>query len=343
MNPLMADLTEEELFEAELLEPEPVELVNLTEPVPADALAPAIPSRRFGTWALRHKVGEGGMAVVFLAEARGAHGQPVLAALKFMKPRAHEGVDFDALFAAEADVMGMLRHPNLVELYEVGKRDESYFLALEYCSGGDLSALVRTLRVRGRPFPHPLALQIVIELLGALACVHQAQNARGQSLGLVHGDLNPGNILLSREQSRAKLADFGVVSGHALGLPEGAAAGKLHYLSPEQAQGKPLSAASDLFSVGVVLYELLVGYRPFDGGSDAQVLDAICNARFDAAPLSNSERAIFERALAKNPKNRYPTAGAFAGDLLRHQLDAGLQAPPGGLAQLMDEVRRVLR
>lgn len=335
----MADLTEAELFEAELFELEPVERLQPLEPLPADALSPEIPSRRFGSWSLRHKLGEGGMAVVFLAEARDDRRQPVQAALKFMKPRVHEEVDFDALFAAEGDVMGMLRHPNLVELYEVGKRDESYFLALEYCAGGDLSALMRAQRARGRPFPHPLALQIIIELLGALAYVHQARNARGQSLGLVHGDLNPGNILLSRSQSRAKLADFGVVTGNALGLPEGAAAGKLHYLSPEQAQGKPLSAASDLFSLGVVLYELLVGYRPFDGGSDQEVLDAICNARFDAGPLSSSERALFERALAKSPKNRFPTAGAFAGELLRHQLDSGLQAPPGALARLMEEVR----
>jgi serine/threonine protein kinase len=336
----MAELTEAELFEAELLEPEPLEQLQLIEPVSADALTPEIPSRRFGSWRLRHKLGEGGMAVVFLAESRGGPGQPVQAALKFMKPRVQEGVDFDALFAAEGDVMGMLRHPNLVEFYEVGKREGDYFLALEYCSGGDLSALMNAQRARGRPFPPPLALQIGIELLGALAAVHHAQNARGQSLGLVHGDLNPGNILLSPAQSRAKLADFGVVSGHALGPPEGSAAGKLHYLSPEQVQGKPLTAASDLFSLGVVLYEMLLGFRPFEGSTDSVVMDAICSARFDARPLSASERALFERALAKNPKNRFPTAGAFAGELLRHQLDSGLQAPPGALAKLMEELRQ---
>lgn len=280
------------------------------------------------------------MAVVYLAETVDESGNLLPVALKFMKPRTLDGVDASELFATEGDVMGLLRHPSLVNFYEVGKQGETLYFAMEYCPGGDLEALIAALRAQQRPFPPSIALQIGLDLLRALAYVHQAQGVRGTCLGLIHGDINPANIFLSLDESRPKLADFGVVSSAALGggLPEGMAAGKLHYLSPEQAQGKPLTPQSDLFAMGVVMFELLLGRRPFDGPSSEAILDRIGAGRIDMPPdVSAGLRAVFEKALAKNPKNRFPTAGAFAAELLRYQLDSGLQERPLALRELTEE------
>ncbi len=317
-------------------------------PAPTSPFAQSaqVPSRRFGTYRIVRRLGEGGMAVVFLAETVDDGGNLLPVALKFMKPRVAGGeVDASDLFATEGDVMGLLRHPSLVNLFEVGKHCDTFYFAMEYCPGGDLEALLGALHWQERSFPASLALQIGIQVLEALSYVHQAQGVRGTSLGLVHGDINPANIFISLAESRPKLGDFGVVSSTALGggLPEGMAAGKLHYLSPEQAAGRPLSPQSDLFSVGVVMFELLLGRKPFDGPDADAVLAKIASGRFELpGGVSGAMAAIFEKALARHPKNRYPTAGAFAGDLLRYQLDSGLQALPGGLRELCEEALQIL-
>lgn len=310
------------------------------------AQAQRIASQRFGSYDITRRLGEGGMAVVYLAETVDESGDLLRVALKFMKPRiAAPDVDVAELFATEGDVMGLLRHPSLVNLYEVGKHADYYYFAMEYCPGGDLEALLSALRWQDRAFPPSIALQVGIDLLKALAYVHQAQGVTGTSLGLVHGDLNPANIFLSLEESRPKLGDFGVVSSSALGggLPAGMAAGKLHYLSPEQAQGKPLTPQSDLFALGVVMFELLLGQKPFDGPDTDAVLEKISAGRYELPKgVSDGLAKVFERALAKNPRNRFATAGAFAAELVRYQLDAGLQERPGALRELAQEALQIL-
>lgn len=301
-----------------------------------------VPSTRFGAYTVIRRLGEGGMAVVFLAEAIDERGGVLPVVLKFMKPKAAApGVDPNELFAIEGDVMGLVRHPSLVRLYEVGKYGDDLFLAMEHCPGGDLESLQSALRRRNRPFPRAIALQIGIDLLKGLAHLHQAQSARGTSLGLVHGDVNPANIFISLGESQPKLGDFGVTSSSAVagGLPAGMAGGKLHYLSPEQAQGQTLLPQSDLFAVGVVMFELLFGRWPFDGESQREIIDRICAGRYVLPRGTPPELSrIFEKALAAHPRSRFAGAGAFAGDLLRFQLDFGLQEMPGALRKLTEEV-----
>ncbi|MFN7130454.1 MAG: serine/threonine-protein kinase [Myxococcales bacterium] len=303
-----------------------------------------IPSRRFGSYRLVRKLGEGGMAEVFQAEAI-EQDRFVPVALKFMKPQTDiPGADAQDLFATEADVMGMLRHPNLVELYEVGKHDERMFLAMEYVPGGDLGQVMAELKAQERPFPASAALRIGIDVLKALAYLHQAETVRGTPLGLVHGDLNPSNIFLSAETGQAKLGDFGVVTASGISaLPEGMAAGKLHYLSPEQVQGKPLTGCSDLFAVAVVMFELLLGMRPFDGRTQDDVLERIAAGKFHKPDeMSDALEALFARGLARHPKNRFPTAGAFAAELLRYQLDTNLQCTHQDVRELVTESLLIL-
>ncbi|SEU14376.1 serine/threonine-protein kinase [Stigmatella erecta] len=284
-----------------------------------------VPSRRFGRYRLRSRLGEGGMAEVFLADAVDARGQPFSVALKLMR----KDVSVEA-FADEADLMGVLDHPNLVRKLEDGEAFGRPFIALEFLSGGDLDRLLRVHERLGRRVPLGIALHTCIEVLRALSYFHQARTRSGRPLELVHGDITPSNIFFSGE-GEVKLGDFGVAKarGATIGPQDGILAGKLHYLAPEQTRGEPPIPASDLFALGIVLHELVVGVHPFlrEETDEARVMAAI---RAGKLPLLDSlDRPlalILRRALAPDPASRYHTAGEFAGALFTWLLDSG-QSP----------------
>jgi eukaryotic-like serine/threonine-protein kinase len=290
---------------------------------------------RFGDYRIIEKVGEGGMAEVFRAQALAGSAKQV--ALKLLKPGAAQHVS--DLFATEADLMGLLRHPNLVEMYEIGTHEGRLFIAMEFIDGADLRRLINACRDAGRPFPSSIAVRVLIDVLTGLAYFHQATSAIGRPLELVHGDVNPANVYVS-SSGIAKLGDFGAVQMTRLasGLPEGMAMGKLHYLSPEQLESETQNGQSDLFSVGVMFYELLMGSLPFDGKNEGEVLSAIRQAKLRLPEVSREFEHIARGALARSIKDRYATAGAFAGDLVRYQLDGGLFAGPTEVAAFLREM-----
>lgn len=262
------------------------------------------------------------MAEVFLAEVVDERGDQQSVALKLMKRDVPEEV-----FANEADLMGLLTHPNLVQRLEVGHAFGRPFIAMEFLIGGDLREVMESLRQQKQPFPVGMAVHVVLEVLKGLSYFHQAKTRTGAPLNLVHGDVNPANVFFSSE-GEVKLGDFGVAKSRSvdIGPADGNAAGKLHYLSPEQSRGEALAPASDLFSVGVMLYELLVGTVPFgaDGDDTKKVVAAIRSAKL-AVPESvdKSLAQALHRALAPELKSRYRTAGELAGDLFRFALDSG--------------------
>ena len=291
-----------------------------------------IPSRRFGRYVLRSRLGSGGMAEVFLAEAGKGDTPPQLVALKLMR----KDVTAEA-FADEADLMGLLEHPNLVRGLEIGEAFGRYYIAMEFLVGGDLDGLLRTQKQHGRRLPPALAVHVCLEALRGLACLHQARTRSGRPLELIHGDVNPANIFFSG-QGEVKLGDFGVAQarGWAVGPADGATAGTLHYLSPEQTRGDTLTQASDLFSLGIVLHELLLGQHPFARESTHAdvVMGAIRAAKLSLPDaLDRRLAATLRKALAPDVGQRYRTAGEFAGALLSWSLDAGeLLAPQQALA-----------
>jgi serine/threonine-protein kinase len=186
---------------------------------------------------------------------------------------------------------------------------------------------MRALQQQRRPFPPGLAAHVAIEVLRGLAYFHQARTRSGRPLGLVHGDVNPANIFFSGEGD-VKLGDFGVAKarGADIGPADGVAAGKLHYLSPEQTRGEPLTPASDIFAVGIVLHELLLGRHPFRREeTDAKVvMNAIRAARLHLPDtLERGLAAILRKALAPDVVSRYHTAGELAGALFTWSLDSG--------------------
>lgn len=300
-----------------------------------------IPSHRFGAYTLVRKLGEGGMAEVFLGGAIDEKSATLLpVAIKIAKPLGDLGLDVEELFATEADIMGLLKHPGVVTLYEIGRFQGRFFLAMEFLCGGDLSGAIAALRRKGASFPAPLALELGIKVLRTLAFVHNARGASGTPLGLVHGDVNPGNIFLDVPSGIIKLGDFGVAMSQTfgVGLPEGMAGGKLNYLSPEQASGQPITPATDLFAMATVLYELFFGVRPFEGGSSDEILGRIAQCRYrEDVPMTEWQRAFFARAFSRNTKARFQTAGTMAAELLRALLDETMEPVPGALGRFLED------
>ncbi len=305
------------------------------------AKAIEVPSRRYGKYLVRSRLGAGGMAEVFLAEAVDERGQQVNVALKLMRA----GISEEA-FADEVDLMGMLSHPNLVKMLEHGVAFNRHYLALEFLIGGDLKELMEAHRRQMKGFPVNVGLHVVLEVLKALAYVHTATTKTGTPLNLVHSDVNPANIFFSGH-GEVKLGDFGVASSdlHNLGPGEGVAAGKLSYLSPEQTRGEPVTPASDLWSVGVMLHELVVGYHPFqkEEASDEEVMATIRAARLSIPDYVEKPLAtVIAKSLAPDLKGRYRTAGEFAGPLFAYALDRNLLPDTQALKEWLEGILGLL-
>jgi eukaryotic-like serine/threonine-protein kinase len=281
-----------------------------------------VPSQRFGHYTVKSRLGQGGMAEVFLGETVDEKGDQITVALKLMKKGGDE-----VAFLEEADLMGLLVHPNLVQRLEVGQAFGRPYIAMEYLIGGDLQSVMKQHREASKGFPTAMGVHVVIEVLRALAYFHSAKTRNGQLLNLVHSDINPANVFFAGT-GEVKVGDFGVATSTHTGVVQaGVTAGKLGSLSPEQVRGEPLSAASDLWAVGVMLHELVVGYHPFrkDGASEDQVMTAIRNARLSLPDyVDRPLAAILQKSLAPDLKNRYRTAGEFGGALFAYGLDHNL-------------------
>ncbi|HEY8207236.1 MAG TPA: serine/threonine-protein kinase [Myxococcaceae bacterium] len=278
-----------------------------------------------GRYRLVRKLAQGGMAEVFLAVQSGAAGFERPAVVKRMLPELAAHAEFRELFVQEAKLMAALSHPNVVGVLDFGEEQGTYFLALEYVDGADLG---RCIKAAGKMSP-PLASFVGGGVLQALQHVHTRTDARGEPLNIVHRDATPHNVLLGRG-GEVKLGDFGIAKmprGPSRTAP-GKTRGKLRYMSPEQAAGRPLDARADLFSVGVLLHECVVGRNPFGATSDAQLLRLVKDAT--VGPLEEVEKVagaklaeVIARALAKRPEDRFSTA-----EEMERALAAA--APPAG-------------
>lgn len=253
-------------------------------------------------------LGRGAMGVIYAAH------DPVIdrkVAIKLIRADLLSGEDqeaFVARFQREARAAGRCVHPNIVAIYDFAMHEGNPFLAMEYVEARNLGQM---LTQSGR-FAQPEAVAIIGQVLDALACAHD--------VGIVHRDVKPANILLLAN-GRVKMTDFGIARFDGAELTmDGAVIGTPSYMSPEQCRGDPVDLRSDLFSTGVVLFELLSGERPFPGRSFAEVTWRLANEpppdiRQKVVGLSPSLVAVVERALAKAPADRFASAGAMAAAL----------------------------
>ncbi len=266
-----------------------------------------------GKYEVVRKIATGGMAEIYLARARGTAGFEKVVVLKRILPHLAGDPTFVQMFLDEARLAATLQHPNIADVYDVGDAEGAYFFTMEYLHGQDVRALRHAERARGQRVPLAIALAIVHGTLAALDYAHEKRASDGTPLGLVHRDVSSSNILVSYEGA-IKLVDFGIAraSGAQHKTRTGTLKGKVPYMSPEQARGMSMDRRSDLFSLGVVLYELTVGRRPFRGDSDFAILEKIVH--YGAKPPSQviagypaELEALVMKLLARDPAQRFAT------------------------------------
>lgn len=304
----------------------------------------AVAGLRIGRYELVSRLATGGMGEVFLARSLGAGGFAKEVVIKRILPHLASDPGFVQRFIEEGKLVVHLRHTGIAQVLDMGEDAGVYFIAMEHVDGKDLGELMRIATGAGRSMPVPLVVFVLVSLLDALDYAHHAKDGGGNPLGIIHRDVSPSNVMVARSGD-VKLLDFGIARAteRLQHSTTGAIRGKYSYMSPQQASGVELDARADLFSVGVIAWELLTGTRPFDGSSDLLTLDRI---RFhDPGPLRDSApevpedlAAVVERLLAKEPEARYPSADAAAQALRAHIVKSGHLATPKELASWMEEV-----
>ncbi|MBZ0231723.1 MAG: serine/threonine protein kinase [Deltaproteobacteria bacterium] len=257
-----------------------------------------------GPYQIVRRLGRGGMAEVFLAVAHGASGFERKVALKTLVPELQGEPALERALVHEARLAGRLAHRNLVAVLGLGVDDGVTYVVMEWIDGGDLDTLAR-----GRRLPLPLVLLVAEELALGLAYLHRVTDDRGLPLGLVHRDVSPSNVLVSRA-GEVKLADFGIAKATALAdLTGGTRKGKYAYMSPEQLAGEPLTGASDQFALGVTLVELATGARPFDGETPLATMENVRRGlRPELSTLPAGVAALALRALSAAPADRFASS-----------------------------------
>ncbi len=295
----------------------------------------------FGKYLLLDRVNIGGMAEVWRAKTFGAGGFERIVAIKRILPNIAEDEEFISMFLDEAKITVQLNHANIAQIYELNNLSNSYFIAMEYVSGKDLRAVFDRCRKRGEPAPIPLTCYAIAQCCEGLDYAHRAKDRQGRDMSIVHRDVSPQNALISYD-GEVKVIDFGIAkaAGKATKTQAGILKGKFGYMSPEQIRGLPLDGRSDIFAMGVCLYEMLTGERLFVGDSDFSVLEKV--RKVEVLPPSHFNRKIPEplerivmKSLAKDVDDRYQHATELGEDLRAFMYSTGNSFARKDLAAFM--------
>ncbi|MGF1511364.1 MAG: protein kinase [Myxococcota bacterium] len=296
---------------------------------------------RFGPYVLLERIGDGGMAEIFRAKRHGYSGFEKQLALKRILPRYSGNETFVRMLINEAKLAAHLQHFNIVQVHDLGAIDGQVFLAMEYVRGRDVAAVLSRAYRQKDLIPADISLCIATEFLSGLDYAHRKRSDEGVPLGIIHRDISPQNILISYE-GEVKVTDFGiarVVTEKNDALP-GNLHGKFGYMSPEQVQGLAIDQRSDIFSAGVVLWEMLTGQRLFRGSHPEETVEQVVHKSIPRPSSINSEVTdavdeICGRALERDRNLRFQTVGAFLGELTRASQRMPRKASPRDLAVYM--------
>jgi serine/threonine-protein kinase len=297
----------------------------------------------FGRYQLLKKIASGGMGQVLLAK-KGADDFEKIIVLKRILPHLVEDEEFFTMFKDEAKITMRLDHPNIARINEFGVENGVHFIEMEYVAGEDLRRIEKRAAAAGRGIPIGVIIRIIADAAAGLDFAHKARDAKGQPLNLVHRDVSPQNVLVGFDGS-VKLIDFGVAkaAGRAQHTATGILKGKFPYMSPEQAEGDDLDSRSDVFALGIVLWEQLTGRRLFKGENDlaTQRLVRACQvpAPSQVEPsVPTGLDPIALKALSKNREDRYPDAAALRNALEEFALQAAIPHSAANLSSFMQEL-----
>lgn len=286
----------------------------------------AEPTTQLGDYQLLEKIAQGGMAQVFKAKTVDPNGIERLVVVKRILPHISSDPEYISMLIDEAKIAVNFNHGNIAQIYDLGRVGSDYFIAMEYVDGKTIGQIVREFKEREKPIPIEVIAYCISELCWGLDYIHHKKGVDGQDLGVVHRDISPQNIIVSYSGT-VKLIDFGVSKAmDKLSVTEsGVLKGKFAYMSPEQAEGDIIDNRSDIFSVGVLLWELLTQERLFKRKTNQETLKAVKSATF--VPPSKYRKdipadleRIVEKALKRRKEQRYHTAGELADDLTRFLL-----------------------
>ena len=288
------------------------------------AMASAEPDR-IGRYEVLGRIAQGGMAEIYLARQPGIGGFSRRVVLKCIIPVLAEEPRFVKMFMEESRLASQIHHPNVVQIFDVGEEDDTYFIAMEYIDGLAVGSMVTDEEGEQRALPLDVAGEIVLQACAGLHAAHKLTDEEGRPLGLVHRDISPQNLMVSTD-GVVKLVDFGIAKAQdsSVTTRTGNIKGKYAYMSPEQVRGRPLDRRSDLFSLGTVLFELLTGKQLFHRNAELAILVAIIEEDYPLAHEVNSEvpeevSEILSKALERDREDRFATA-AEMGTALREVL-----------------------
>jgi serine/threonine protein kinase len=299
-----------------------------------------IQREQFGDYTLLRQIAVGGMGELYLAERPTSHGYPPHVVVKRIRSDLIHDDDFVEMFLNEGQLASRLHHPNIVQIHDLGQVDGVYFMSMEYVAGQNLADLID--RLDG-PLDLACSLHVMSQLCQALASAHEARDEQGRDMKLVHRDISPPNVLISYAGA-VKLTDFGIakVAQQRRQTQAGVLKGKFAYLSPEQAMGEPIDRRSDIYALGLVLFEATIGKRGNPGAVEVEQISAACRGLVSQPSLEDPSyppelERIYLKATATAPRDRYQTAREMHRDLEEFRARAGLVI---NSAQLGDFLRR---
>lgn len=298
-----------------------------------------------GHYELLTRIGRGGMASVWVAREKAPiSGKQRLVAVKAMLPELARHSDFRAMFLGEGQIVRSIDHPNVVKVHEVSEDRGVLYMAMEWVEGDSLRTVIKEAK-RRRAIPAEMAVKIIADTAAGLHAAHELRGWDGELRNIVHCDVSPHNILVGLD-GQAKLVDFGVANATAHTELDGneRIKGKFGYMSPEQASAGKIDRRSDVFALGIVLYELTTGERLFRGENAAHTLELVKNGPirppqevYEKYPQSLA--VVVQRALARNVNERFQTAAEFRDALEQYLKEERIMVSPAGVGQL---VKRVL-
>lgn len=299
----------------------------------------------FGKYRLLERIAAGRMGEIFKAKRSGVEGFEKVMVVKRLYPHLSSSEAFVSAFVNEARLTVSLSHANIVQVLDLGQNEGAYYMAMEHVAGFDLGTMRRILRATRKPFPLDIAVFVVSEVAKGLDYAHRRKDYNFESLNIVHRDLCPANVLVSFE-GEVKLTDFGISSAlSAVGTAQDDVRRRYLYASPEQARGEHLNHRSDIFSLGLILYELVSGIHPYDDPDPRQVqrraVEGVIEPVRQLVDLPRALEQIINSSLVPELSQRVDSAGTLYEELISYLFASGHKADSRSLSQFMQELKRL--